>query len=89
LQSDFFVFSSFAQNSNTKTFMKDLFGDGGTDYAPMLFEYGQKLAVGVLILIIGLWLAGVVTKATKKLMAARGFDAALQGFLGSMVSVLK
>tara|TARA_R110000868_G_scaffold398869_1_gene672305 strand:+ start:169 stop:987 length:819 start_codon:yes stop_codon:yes gene_type:complete len=68
--------------------MKDLFGDGGTDYTPMLMEYGQKLAVGLLILVIGLWMAGIVTKAAKKLMAARGFDATLQGFLGSMVSIV-
>lgn len=68
--------------------MKDLLGDGATDYTPMLIEYGQKLAVGLLILIIGLWLAGAVSKAAKKLMAARGFDAALQGFLGSMVSIV-
>ena len=68
--------------------MKDLFGTGGTDYTPMLIEYGQKLAIGLLILIIGLWVAGVITKAAKKLMAAKGFDAALQGFLGSMISIV-
>ncbi|MFC2175536.1 mechanosensitive ion channel family protein [Bacteroidota bacterium] len=68
--------------------MEDLFGNGGTDYTPILIEYGQKLAVGLLILIIGLWIAGAVSKAVRKLMAARGFDAALQGFLGSMISIV-
>ncbi len=68
--------------------MKDLFGPDGADYTPMLIEYGQKLAVGLLILIIGLWIAGAVTKASKKLMKAKGFDDALQGFLGSMVSIV-
>jgi len=68
--------------------MKDLFGDGGTDYVPMLIEYGQKLAIGLLILIIGLWIAGVITKAAKKLMKAKGFDDALQGFLGSMLGII-
>ena len=68
--------------------MKDLLGQGGTDYTPMLIEYGQKLAVGLLILVVGLWIAGAVTKATKKLMKAKGFDDALQGFLGSMIGIV-
>lgn len=68
--------------------MEDLLENGGTDYMPMIIEYGQKLAVGILILIVGLWVAGVITKAVKKLMVSRGFDAALQGFLGSMLSVV-
>jgi len=68
--------------------MKELFGDGGTDYTPMLLEYGQKLAVGILILIVGLWVAGAVARAAQKLMAARKFDAALQSFLGSMISIV-
>jgi len=67
--------------------MEDLLGKG-TDYTPMFIEYGQKLAVGLLILIIGLWIAGAVTKASKKLMKAKGFDDALQGFLGSMVGIV-
>ncbi|MCF8277453.1 MAG: mechanosensitive ion channel [Flavobacteriales bacterium] len=67
--------------------MKDLFGEGGTDYMPLIIEYGQKLAVGILILVIGLWLAGMITKAAKKLMAARKLDAALQSFLGSMLGI--
>ena len=68
--------------------MKDLLGDGGTDYMPLIIEYGQKLAVGLLILVIGLWVAGAVSRAAKKLMAARNFDAALQSFLGSMISIV-
>jgi len=54
----------------------------------VLFEYGQKLAVGILILVIGLWLAGTVSRAAQKLMAARKFDAALQSFLGSMIGIV-
>lgn len=68
--------------------MEDLLGNGGTDYMPMIIEYGQKLIVGLLILIIGLWIAGAISRATKKLMASRGFDAALQSFLGSMISIV-
>lgn len=68
--------------------MKELFGDGGTDYTPMLLEYGQKLAIGLIILVVGLWLAGAISRAAQKLMAARKFDAALQSFLGSMISIV-
>ncbi|MGB0917068.1 MAG: mechanosensitive ion channel family protein, partial [Flavobacteriales bacterium] len=68
--------------------MEDLFGNGGADYTPMLIEYGQKLALGLLILVIGFWVAGAITKATKKLMKAKGFDDALQSFLGSMISIV-
>ena len=68
--------------------MEDLFGNGGTDYTPMLMEYGQKLVVGLLILVIGLWVAGAISRAAQKLMAARKFDAALQSFLGSMIGIV-
>ncbi len=71
-----------------KQFMEELLGYGGTDYTPMLFEYGQKLAVSILILVFGLWLAGTVSRAAQKLMAARKFDAALQSFLGSMIGIV-
>lgn len=68
--------------------MKNILVYNGTDYTPMLIEYGQKLAVGLLILVIGLWVAGAISRAAKKMMAARGFDTALQGFLGSMISIV-
>lgn len=67
--------------------MKELFGDNGTDWEGMAVEYGQKLGVGLLILVMGLWAAGMITNALKKLMEKRGLDAALQSFLGSMIGI--
>lgn len=67
--------------------MEDLINNG-TDYMPIIIEYGQKLAIGLLVLIIGLWVAGIITNATKKLMKKRDFDKALQSFLGSMIGIV-
>jgi len=67
--------------------MEDLLGNGGTDWTAMIMHYGQMLVTGLLVLIIGLWIAGMVTKAVKSVMVKRGFDPALQSFLGSMLGI--
>lgn len=67
--------------------MEDLLGNGGTDYTEMAMHYGQLLLMGILILIIGFWIAGMITSGTKKLMDKRGLDPALQSFLGSMLGI--
>lgn len=67
--------------------MKELFGDNGTDWTGLALEYGQKLGIGILILVIGLWVAGMITSALKKLMEKRNLDPALQSFLGSMIGI--
>lgn len=67
--------------------MNELFGDNGTDWEGLALEYGQKLGMGILILVIGLWVAGMITNGLKKLMAKRNLDPALQGFLGSMLGI--
>lgn len=67
--------------------MKELFGENGTDWEGLALEYGQKLGMGILILVIGLWIAGMITNGVKKLMAKRNLDPALQSFLGSMLGM--
>lgn len=67
--------------------MEDLLGNGGTDYSALAMRYGQLLVMGILILIIGFWIAGMVSKGAKRLMEKREFDPALQSFLGSMLSI--
>lgn len=67
--------------------MEDLFGDNGTDWQSLALEYGQKLGIGLLILVVGLWTAGIITNAVKKLMEKRNLDPALQSFLGSMTGM--
>lgn len=67
--------------------MKELLGDNGTDWEGLALEYGQKLGMGILILVIGLWIAGMITNGVKKVMQKRGLDPALQSFLGSMLGI--
>ncbi len=67
--------------------MEDFLGNNDTDWAAMITEYGIKLGTGILILIIGLWIAGMITGAVKKLMEKRGLEPALQSFLGSMLGI--
>lgn len=68
--------------------MEELFGNNGTDWGAMAIEYGQKLAMGILILVIGLWIASMITNSVKKLMDKRDYDPALKGFLGSMLGMV-
>jgi small conductance mechanosensitive channel len=67
--------------------MKELLGDNGTVWEGLALEYGQKLGMGILILVIGLWIAGMITNGVKKVMQKRGLDPALQSFLGSMLGI--
>ncbi len=67
--------------------MEDLFGNNGTDWGAMIMEYGQKLVIGILVLVIGLWIVGIITKTVKRLMQKQGLDPALQSFLGSMLGI--
>lgn len=53
-----------------------------------LVAYGYKLAMAIVVLIIGFWIAGAVTRAVKKAIAKRGWDEALSSFLGSIVSII-
>lgn len=68
--------------------MDEFFGNNGTDWSAMAIEYGQKLAMGILILVIGLWIAGMITNSVKKLMDKKDYDPALKGFLGSMLGMV-
>lgn len=71
----------------SETHMKDLLGNNGTDWEGLAMEYGQKLGMGILVLVIGLWIAGMITNGVKRLMAKRNLDPALQSFLGSMLGM--
>ncbi|SNR17515.1 mechanosensitive ion channel family protein [Tenacibaculum jejuense] len=52
----------------------------------ILVEYAPKVVAALLLLIIGLWIISIVTKAVRKLMEKRGIDTSLRGFLGSLVN---
>lgn len=52
-----------------------------------LVAYGYKLGVAILVLLIGLWIAGLITRAVKKTITKRGLAPELSSFIGSMVSI--
>jgi len=55
-----------------------------------IMEYGLKVVVAILILIIGLWLSKKIVKISQKVLASRGVDETLQKFLGDLMGwVLK
>jgi len=51
----------------------------------LLFEFGPKVVSALVILIIGLWVIGMITKAVRKLMEKRNLDVSLRGFLSSLI----
>ncbi|WP_299672953.1 mechanosensitive ion channel family protein [uncultured Tenacibaculum sp.] len=55
-------------------------------FKDVLIEYAPKVVAALLLLIIGLWVIGIITKTVKKLMEKRGIDTSLRGFLGSLVN---
>ncbi|MDR2823849.1 MAG: mechanosensitive ion channel [Prevotellaceae bacterium] len=54
------------------------------DYA---VKYGLQLLIAVLILVVGFWLAGKLTKSLKKLMEARKLEPTLRSFVLSIVNI--
>lgn len=52
-----------------------------------ILEYGLKIVGGIAFLIIGLWVAKMITKNIKKLMVKKEMDEALIGFVGSLVGI--
>lgn len=58
------------------------------DLTPILFEYGQKLILIVIAIIVGLWIISLLTKGLTKAMAKQELEASLSSFLRSLVSIL-
>jgi small conductance mechanosensitive channel len=53
-----------------------------------IIEYGTRLIGGLLVLIIGLWLAGLLTNALSKVMDKKDVDESLKPFLKGLVNAL-
>ncbi len=53
----------------------------------MVMQYGPKLILAIVTLIIGLWLIKLVSKGMTKAFSRKEFDPSLQGFLVSLVSM--
>ncbi|MBS4056090.1 MAG: mechanosensitive ion channel [Bacteroidales bacterium] len=52
-----------------------------------LVDYGIKLIGAIVVLIIGLWVIGKLTRASRKMMTIRNVDPSLRSFLGSLISI--
>lgn len=53
-----------------------------------VMEYGPKVVLAILTLIIGLWVIKAITKGTRKAMTKRNFDPSLTPFLITVLSML-
>lgn len=51
-------------------------------------QYGMRLLAAILLLVIGFWIAGVLSRSMKRVLTKRKIDAGLIGFLSSMTSVI-
>ncbi len=61
------------------------------DWKTALIEYGTGLVKFIAVLVIGLWVAKMITSMISKMLSKRdGMDVSLQGFLSSLIgSILK
>ncbi|MFN2396034.1 MAG: mechanosensitive ion channel family protein [Bacteroidales bacterium] len=53
-----------------------------------LVDYGPKVLGAIVVLIIGLWIIGRITRVLKNTFEKREMDPSLRGFLSSMISIL-
>mgnify|MGYP006192408541 FL=1 len=51
----------------------------------LIIEYSPKLIIAILLLLIGLWLISITTKAFKRVMIKRNVEITLANFLGNLV----
>lgn len=54
----------------------------------LLITFGQKLIVAIIILLVGLWITSVLTKAFSKFLDKRDVDASLKPFLRGLFNAL-
>ena len=54
----------------------------------LIINYGPKLLLAIVVLLIGLWIIKLVIKGFRKMMAKQSVDPSLRGFLMSIVSIL-
>lgn len=63
-------------------------GLGTGELADFLWNFGAKIAIAAVVIIVGFWLAKVATKATKKILKKRDTDESLISFLTSLVGMI-
>lgn len=62
--------------------------DNPQRYIDMALDFGIKVLMAILVLVIGLWIIRMITRQVGKTMRKRDMDPSLQGFLKGALSVL-
>lgn len=57
-------------------------------YASLFLTYLPSLITAILVLVVGLWIAGKLTSYASHLIAKRDLDPSLQSFLGGLIGVI-
>ena len=65
-----------------------LFNLNWEQFSGFIYAYGPKVVGAILVLIIGLWVINLITRAFGRMMRKKDTDPSLQGFLKSIFSIL-
>jgi len=57
-------------------------------WIPMVMQYGSKVLLALVVLLVGWWLINKLTGRVTALLAYRQVDLALQGFIGSLANII-
>lgn len=57
-------------------------------WIPMVMQYGSRVLLALVVLLIGWWLINKLTAKVSALLAYRHVDLALQGFIGSLANII-
>ena len=57
-------------------------------WIPMVMQYGSKVLLALVVLLLGWWLINKLTGRVTALLAYRQVDLALQGFIGSLANII-
>jgi small conductance mechanosensitive channel len=57
-------------------------------WIPMIMEYGSRVLLALITLVIGWWLINKVTQKLGALLALRNADLALQGFISTLANII-
>lgn len=53
----------------------------------LVLEYGPKVVLALVVLIVGLWIISRITKVARKVMTNRNVNVSLIGFVGSLINI--
>jgi small conductance mechanosensitive channel len=65
-----------------------LFNVNWDQFTGFIYDYGPRVLGALLVLVLGLWIIRIITRAFGRMMMRKNTDLSLQGFLRSLVSIL-